>query len=97
MKLIITAALLLITTVASAEYVQGYVRKDGTYVPGYYRSEANGTRADNYGNQTQPRSSTYGLTQPSYTRDSDGDGIANQYDHDDNNNGVSDDYEPSRR
>lgn len=39
---------------ANAEYVNGYVRKDGTYVSGYYRSDRNSTVQDNYsykGNQ----------------------------------------------
>lgn len=30
------------------EYVNGYVRKDGTYVQGYYRTEPNSQRWDNY-------------------------------------------------
>ncbi|HVT30140.1 MAG TPA: hypothetical protein VHE81_19165 [Lacipirellulaceae bacterium] len=30
------------------QYVHGYVRKDGTYVAPYYRTEPNSTRNDNY-------------------------------------------------
>lgn len=30
------------------EYVQGYVRKDGTYVQGYNRSDSNDSVRDNY-------------------------------------------------
>jgi hypothetical protein len=44
------AGLVLLTfaSAASAEYVQGYIKRDGTYVPGYFRSQANGTKIDNY-------------------------------------------------
>lgn len=41
---------------ASDVYVQGYTRKDGTYVEGHYRSAPNNTSADNF--------STYGNTNP---------------------------------
>ena len=37
-------------------YVNGYTRKDGTYVQGHYRSSPNSTKNDNY--------STYGNTNP---------------------------------
>ena len=37
-------------------YVNGYYRKDGTYVKPHYRSSPNGTKADNW--------STYGNTNP---------------------------------
>lgn len=33
---------------ANDEYVQGYVRDDGTYVEGYHRQHANDTERDNY-------------------------------------------------
>lgn len=33
---------------AAQTYVQPYVRSDGTYVQGHYKSEANSSRADNY-------------------------------------------------
>lgn len=32
----------------SAGWVSGYFRQDGTYVPGYYRSDPNNTVTDNY-------------------------------------------------
>lgn len=32
----------------SATYVNGYTKKDGTYVSGYYRTSANNTTDDNY-------------------------------------------------
>lgn len=42
------ASLLCLSTVASAEYVNAYTRKDGTYVQGHNRSERNDTVRDNY-------------------------------------------------
>lgn len=39
-----------------AGYVNGYTRKDGTYVAPHYRSNPNSTQRDNY--------STYGNTNP---------------------------------
>lgn len=41
---------------ASAEWVNGYIKADGTYVPGYHRSTPNATTLDNY--------STKGNTNP---------------------------------
>lgn len=42
-------ALLLVGTAAFAdEFVQGHVRRDGTYVPPHYRSTPNSTKIDNY-------------------------------------------------
>jgi hypothetical protein len=41
-------------------FVRGYTRKDGTVVPGHYRSAPNGTNRDNF--------STRGNTNP-YTRE----------------------------
>lgn len=32
----------------SDEFVQGYMKSDGTYVQGYYRSDPDGTVRDNY-------------------------------------------------
>lgn len=51
-------------------YVQGYTRKDGTYVQGHYRSRPNSTVNDNYSTQgntnpytgqmgTKPRENDY--------------------------------------
>lgn len=34
--------------VAADDYVKGHVRKDGTYVPGHYRTSPNNTKVDNY-------------------------------------------------
>ncbi len=36
------------STVSASVYVNGYTRKDGTYVQGHYRSSPNHTRMDNY-------------------------------------------------
>ena len=46
--LLIVSFLLLASTLAFAGYVQGYTRKDGTYVQGHYRSDPNSTVKDNY-------------------------------------------------
>lgn len=90
-------ALLLLLAAVSAPaladvYVDGYYRKDGTYVPPHTRSSPNNTRSDNYG---RPNSSQRndGYTSP-YNRDQDRDGLVNQYDQDDDNDGTLDDYEP---
>jgi hypothetical protein len=41
---------------ARDQYVKGYARKDGTYVEGHYRTQANKTQDDNY--------SSYGNSNP---------------------------------
>ena len=33
---------------ANDGYVEGYTRKDGTYVQGYYRNESSSVKFDNY-------------------------------------------------
>lgn len=49
MKYLKMAALLLVLSAgAQAEWVDGYFTRDGRYVPGYYRSDANNTVRDNY-------------------------------------------------
>lgn len=49
--------LLVASQVAAADtWVNGYTRKDGTYVPGHFRTDPNGTKLDNY--------STHGNTNP---------------------------------
>jgi hypothetical protein len=56
-KLTITLlGVLALSSVSYAGYVNGYTKSNGTYVDGYYRSDANGTTSDNY--------STYGNTNP---------------------------------
>jgi hypothetical protein len=53
MKFIVLGLLALLqTTGAFADsYVNGYIKRDGTYVPGYFRSDPNGTNLDNYSTQ----------------------------------------------
>lgn len=57
MKLSLLVAMLALSSAAMADqYVQPYVKSDGTYVEGHYRSDPNATRNDNY--------STKGNTNP---------------------------------
>lgn len=52
MKTIIIATLLCIATTATAgDYVNGYTRRDGTYVQGYYRSSPDSSHNNNYSTQ----------------------------------------------
>lgn len=85
------AALFLFSSIAYAAYVNGYTRRDGTYVQGHYRSDPDSSKANNYG----PNNSSYESSNPS-ARDNDHDGIANMYDNDDDNDGVSDDNDSSQ-
>ncbi len=39
------------TATLADQYVNGHVRKDGTYVQPHYRSDANSNRFDNYSSQ----------------------------------------------
>ncbi len=52
-KLIIALALstIALPAVASDTRVDGYIRKDGTYVQPHMRTTPNNTRTDNYGSQ----------------------------------------------
>jgi hypothetical protein len=74
----------LATSLFADTWVNGYTKKDGTYVPGHWRSDANDTKNDNYSTQgnTNPytgergtkRGDDYGCVPrwvPGYT-DSDG-------------------------
>lgn len=45
---ILAAVLLLSVPALADDYVDGYVKKDGTYVQPHYRSEKNDTKADNW-------------------------------------------------
>lgn len=75
------------TSILADTSVRGYFRKDGTYVAPHARSSPNTTRMDNYGSASSNQS-----FQPSpLMRDSDGDGLFNQYDMDDDNDGTFDD------
>lgn len=53
---LLIAAFLLSTTSHADTYVNGYQRRDGTYVQGHYRTSPNNTKLDNY--------STYGNVNP---------------------------------
>jgi hypothetical protein len=67
-KLIVAALLALLSFSAFADnYVQGYVRSDGTYVPGHYRSSQDNTNTNNY--STQPNVNPYTGTQGSRAQD----------------------------
>lgn len=84
--------LLLLLASASAQaggYVQGYTRRDGTYVPGYYRSVPNANRFDNYSSRTYGGSQrdefssvpAYNQSNPAYNfGDNDNDGLSNGID-----------------
>lgn len=48
---VLVMALLLLPAFASAEYVQGHTRKDGTYVQGYNRSSADSNKHNNYSSE----------------------------------------------
>jgi hypothetical protein len=84
------AALLFCGTALADTYVQGYYRKDGTYVQGHWRSDPNSTKSDNYG---RPNSRQSNDSYERQTRDQDRDGVSNQYDLDDDNDGTPDDRE----
>jgi hypothetical protein len=73
MKRIIAMALCAISVSAlAAQRVDGYTRKDGTYVAPHYRSESNSSKLDNYSTQgnsnpyTGERGSVNPYAAPSY-------------------------------
>ena len=72
-------------------HVKGYYRKDGTYVRPHIRSAPDSYRWNNYG----PSRNSGELMSPRL-RDSDGDGSPNYMDHDDDNDGISDEYDSSQ-
>jgi hypothetical protein len=75
---------------ASDVYVQGYQRSDGTYVQPHTRSAPDSYKWNNYG---RPSSQDVQMQQETYERDQDHDNIYNQYDMDDDNDGINDDSE----
>ncbi len=90
----ITIAILAMTAfgaIAEARevHVDGYTRRDGTYVRPHVRSAPDSSRENNYG-----PSQYYG--QPPGQRDHDGDGLANRYDKDDDNDGIKDNRDRSQ-
>lgn len=65
------AALLAFASIASAgEYVNGYLRKDGTYVQPHYRSSPDGNSWNNYSSQgnTNPYTGKKGYESNEYSR-----------------------------
>lgn len=73
----------------AGKYVQGYTKKNGTYVSGYYKSDANSARYDNKSSQSNGGSQRDEYSSPAATNksnpswgysDNDGDGISNAYD-----------------
>ena len=90
--LIVALALLVIAQTSEARdvNVNGYYRSNGTYVQPYVRSSPDNVKWNNYGS-----SQTSSERLSPQTRDADHDGIPNYQDHDDNNNGISDDQEKS--
>lgn len=51
MKLAVFLSLVASATAQADNYVNGYTRRDGTYVQPHYRSEPNSIRYDNYSSQ----------------------------------------------
>ncbi len=88
---LLLASLTLMPLAASADkYVQGYTKKDGTYVQGYARASPNANRYDNYGSQSLGGTQRDELSSPNAAAnkrnpvyggyDNDGDGTLNAYD-----------------
>lgn len=98
--LMVILTFLLFSSIAFAKdvYVNGYYRKDGTYVRPHYRSSPDGAKSNNYGKASyqQRQQYQYSPVIPSYRNDYDKDGTPNRYDYDDDNDGVSDDYDSSQ-
>lgn len=67
-KLVIVLALSAIagTVLAAETQVDGYTRKDGTYVAPHYRTTPNETRVDNYGSRpnVNPHTGEQGTRDP---------------------------------
>lgn len=66
MRIIIGVALLASAAFADT-WVNGYTKKDGTYVPGHWRTDPNTTRNDNY--STEGNSNPYTGTPGTKPRD----------------------------
>lgn len=51
---------------AADTYTKGYVKKDGTYVQGHYKTKANNTKTDNYSTKgnTNPYTGKKGTKDP---------------------------------
>lgn len=79
-------------------FVNGYYRKDGTYVRPHHRSSPDSDLSNNYGRANYQQRKQYQdySTLPSYDNDYDNDGISNRYDRDDDDDGISDNYDSSQ-
>ncbi|MBI4133578.1 hypothetical protein HY478_03115 [Candidatus Uhrbacteria bacterium] len=87
----VSAVLAFATVVLAGDvHVRGYYRSDGTYVRPHVRNAPNASRSDNYG---RPSASDRAFGVPAQQRDYDGNGTLNQFDSDDDNDGVLDDNE----
>lgn len=66
MRTSLIAILLVSTSAWASEWVNGYTRSDGTYVPGHYRSSPNNTKIDNYSTRgnTNPYTGQRGYVEP---------------------------------
>lgn len=49
--ILVTASLLIASSAAHADYVQGHYRSNGTYVNGYHRTAPDSNRYNNYSSQ----------------------------------------------
>lgn len=67
--ILLLASFAFATSVYADQHVSGYVRRDGTVVQPYVRSDANNTRNDNYG--TRGNTNPYTGTRGSAPRDED--------------------------
>lgn len=93
----IILAVCIATPAVAQVSVGGYTKKDGTYVAPHIRSSPNSTKADNYGpSSSSPLYTGRGSVKPPNSRDADRDGIANRYDQDDDNDGLSDNRDKSQ-
>lgn len=71
--------------------VKGYYRSDGTYVRPHIRTSPDNYKFNNYG----PSRNSHELMYPKL-RDKDRDGMPNYLDHDDDNDGIPDNYDSSQ-
>lgn len=71
---LIVGSLLVSVSAFSQTYVNGYVKKDGTYVAPHYRSAPNSTTNDNWSTKgnVNPYTGTPGTQTPSYGTGSSG-------------------------
>lgn len=62
------AAALTVTAAFADEYVNGYMRQDGTYVQPHFRSDSNSTKIDNYSSKgnTNPYTGERGAQRNEY-------------------------------